>query len=87
MYLLLDGISTTDNFRVEIVTRVEFVPTLTFDAWAPSIPSKLTTEDLAPFKKVVSSSISESVSGLLGDLVENTAMDKGTIYNMGKSVI
>jgi hypothetical protein len=41
MYVLLNGISTTDTFRVEVVTRVEFVPTLIFDSWSPSISSKL----------------------------------------------
>jgi hypothetical protein len=36
IWVLLNGISTSDTYRVEVVTTVEYIPTLTFESWSPS---------------------------------------------------
>jgi hypothetical protein len=36
MWLLFNGINSADTYRVEVVTTVEFIPTLGFDPWSPA---------------------------------------------------
>lgn len=54
MWLLFTGISALDTYRLEVVTNVEFVPTLAFDSWSPALPSVLTTQDTTPMLKSLS---------------------------------
>lgn len=35
MWVLFNGLTNTDSFRIEVVTHVEYVPTLPFGTWAP----------------------------------------------------
>jgi hypothetical protein len=54
MWLLFTGISTSDTYRLEVVTTVEYVPTLTFDSWSPSEVSKVSRTDVTPMFKSIS---------------------------------
>lgn len=66
MVCLFTGISTSDTFRVEVVTNVEYEPTLTFGAWSPPEPSKITPNDLTDFLRSTRSNIEDVISGDLG---------------------
>lgn len=44
IYALFSGISASDTFRVEVVSTWEYVPTLNFEAWAPSGISQVSTD-------------------------------------------
>jgi len=46
MWVLFNGLSVTDSFRIEVVTHVEYVPTLAFGTWAPPSTPVLEPESL-----------------------------------------
>jgi len=44
IWLLFNGINASDSYRVEVVTTVEYIPTLVFESWSPSKTSPLTSD-------------------------------------------
>lgn len=45
IYIKMNGVAVNDLYRVEIVTGIEFIPTLTFAAFSAPSPSKVTVAD------------------------------------------
>lgn len=35
MWVLFNGLSASDSFRIEVVCHVEYIPTLPFGSWSP----------------------------------------------------
>jgi len=63
---LLNGISTTDTYRVEIVYTAEYIPTAPFSAWTETTSSPLNTDVIKNFSKNVMANIGPAISGLIG---------------------
>jgi len=67
MWLLFSGINTADTYRIEVVTTVEFIPTMGFDPWSPAMQSKIMTKDTESLLHDVSlEGIFDVITGELG---------------------
>lgn len=66
MWFLFSNISASDGYRVEVTTVVEYVPTLTFDSWSPSMASKISTAQTTPIFKELGQNIFNVVTGHIG---------------------
>lgn len=66
MVMLLNGISNTDSYRVEVIYTVEFIPCITFAAWAEQSHSPLTSDVTRQLSKTVMNYIGDIVSGFVG---------------------
>lgn len=63
MWLLFNGISTQDTYRLEVTTTVEYVPTLNFDSWSPAVSSDISHSDTTPIFKELAKDIFSVVTG------------------------
>lgn len=66
MWVLFNGISASDNFRIEVVTHLEYVPTLVFGSWSPPEAPVLNESDLTGFFREIRTNISDVISGDMG---------------------
>lgn len=66
LVVLLNGINTTDTYRIEVVYSVEYIPTSSFTAWTETVSSPLTTESIRSFSKNIMNEIAPAISGLIG---------------------
>jgi hypothetical protein len=61
--LLFSGISTLDVYRIEVVTRVEYVPTLLFDSWSPAIKSPVSESAIKNLADIVDKDLTGAITG------------------------
>lgn len=64
IYALFTGISSADTYRVEVVSTWEYVPTLTFESWAPSQSSNVSTDVLRESRDFISKNVPILVRGV-----------------------
>ncbi len=79
IYVLFNGISTSDSFRVEVVTTVEYIPTLVFESWSPSKASELSTDVSKSLSKFFGNNIFEAITGKLGDMIVGDPYSTGQL--------
>jgi hypothetical protein len=63
---LLNNISATDTYRIEVVYTAEYIPTAPFSAWTETTTSPLSTDVIKKFSKNVMENIGPAISGLVG---------------------
>jgi len=66
MWILFNGLSATDTFRIEVVCHVEYVPTLPFGSWSPPEAPTLDSSALTTFLKNVRNVLPEVINGDYG---------------------
>jgi len=66
MWILFNGLSVTDTFRIEVVCHVEYVPTLPFGSWSPPEAPTLDSGALTTFLKSVRNMLPEVINGDYG---------------------
>jgi len=66
LIVLLNGISNTDTYRIEVVYSVEYIPTSAFTAWTETTSSPLSTDSIRSFSKNIMNEIAPAISGLIG---------------------
>lgn len=66
MWILFNGLSATDTFRIEVVCHVEYVPTLPFGSWSPPEAPTLDNSALTTFLKSVRNVLPEVINGDYG---------------------
>ncbi len=49
MWILFNGLSQTDSFRIEVVCHTEYVPTLPFGSWSPPEAPSLDSNFMSKF--------------------------------------
>lgn len=86
MWVLFNGISTTDTFRIEVVCHVEYIPTLPFGSWSPPESPSLSEDKLTSFLKEVRSLLPEAVNGDLGRKVAG-AMETGRKFGKAMALV
>lgn len=66
MWILFNGLSATDSFRIEVVCHVEYVPTLPFGSWSPPQAPKLDDGALTNLLRTVRNVLPEVINGDFG---------------------
>lgn len=66
MWILFNGLSNTDSFRIEVVCHIEYIPTLPFGSWSPPEAPVLDNSALTTFLKSVRNILPEVINGDYG---------------------
>ncbi len=69
MWILINGIvggASGDSFRIEVVTHVEYIPTLPFSTWSPTEATKVTESQVGGLLKEIAGKIPDVISGDVG---------------------
>jgi len=86
MWVLFNGIALSDTFRIEVVTHVEYVPTLPFGSWAPPESPSLDISYLSKFLMSVRNNLGEVINGDIGRELSG-AMEVGRKIGQGLKLV